>query len=101
MDSVKVTSGGRGGAKRGMSMLVVAAGGILLAGMGGCNNAVEGGLSGAGLGALGGMAIGSTMGKMGKRAAIGAVIGGVGGAIIGDQNQRADSRNSRYRDEME
>lgn len=60
----------------------------------GCNDAVSGGATGAGLGALAGLGLGSLTGDMGKGAAAGAIIGGVGGAILGDQNQR----NERYND---
>lgn len=56
----------------------------------GCSNAKQGALSGAGIGALSGLAIGSLTGSAGEGAAIGAIVGGVGGAIIGDQNRRRE-----------
>ncbi|MFO0858208.1 MAG: glycine zipper domain-containing protein [Phycisphaerales bacterium] len=59
----------------------------------GCNNAQEGFLSGASLGALAGMGLGSLSGDMGKGAAAGAIIGGLGGAIMGDQNARSGRSN--------
>jgi len=37
------------------------------------------------------MGIGSLTGDMGKGAAIGAITGAVGGAVIGDQNRRNSS----------
>jgi len=43
------------------------------------------------------LAIGSLSGDAGKGAAAGAVIGGIGGAVIGDQNER-NERNSGYND---
>ena len=55
----------------------------------GCNNAGEGLFSGAALGSLVGMGLGSLSGDMGKGAAAGALFGGLGGVIIGDQNQRS------------
>ena len=64
---------------------------LCLAGLtlsGGCENAGQGAVSGAGIGALSGLAIGSLTGSAGKGAAIGAIAGGVGGAVIGDQNRR-------------
>ena len=54
----------------------------------GCNNAGEGFLSGAALGSLAGMGLGSLGGHMGVGAAAGAIIGGIGGLVIGDQNAR-------------
>lgn len=54
----------------------------------GCDNALQGGLSGAALGALGGMGIGAMSGNMGEGAAIGAILGGISGLFIGDQNDR-------------
>jgi len=62
--------------------------GVLTSATGGCSNAGEGAVSGAGIGALSGLAIGSITGEAGKGAAIGAIAGGVGGAVIGDQNRR-------------
>jgi hypothetical protein len=70
------------------TVAVLAAGAMIMATTGGCNNAGEGALSGGALGALAGMGIGSLFGKMGAGAAGGAIIGAVGGAVLGDQNQR-------------
>lgn len=64
----------------------------MLAAAGGCNDATSGALLGAGVGALAGMGLGSLSGDMGKGAAAGAIIGGVGGGLIGDQNRREDER---------
>ena len=44
--------------------------------------------------ALGGLVIGSMSGNAGEGAALGAVIGGAGGAIVGDQNER--NRENAY-----
>lgn len=75
------------------AMLVLAAGGVTVAG---CYDGAQGAFSGAGLGAAGGAIIGSVFGQAGAGAAIGAVSGALTGAVIGDQNQRQDLR-ARYR----
>lgn len=73
--------------------------GVLTAGsLSGCANAGEGAFSGAAIGALGGMGIGSAFGAMGKGAAIGAIGGAIGGAILGDQNNRNDMRAGIHND---
>ena len=59
--------------------------------MGGCNNGTQGALSGAALGSLAGLGIGSVTGDRSDAITIGAILGGVGGAIIGDQNARASA----------
>lgn len=80
------------------SFLVCGTVGAMVAatGLTGCNNALEGAFSGAGLGALAGMGIGAMSGNMGEGAAIGAIMGGVGGAILGDQNARRDRPQGGY-----
>ncbi|MFI4881251.1 MAG: glycine zipper domain-containing protein [Phycisphaerales bacterium JB064] len=59
--------------------------------MGGCNNGVQGAFSGAALGSLAGLGVGSVTGDRSDAVTIGAILGGVGGAIIGDQNARASA----------
>jgi len=81
-------SGVSGSSKRLGRIAILVGGASLLLVQTGCNNAAQGGLSGAALGALAGMGIGSLTGDMGKGAAAGAIVGGVGGAILGYQNRR-------------
>lgn len=65
---------------------------VPLALMGGCSNGTQGALSGAALGSLAGLGIGSVTGDRSDAVTIGAILGGVGGAIIGDQNARSAYR---------
>lgn len=60
-------------------------------GMGGCSNGVQGAMSGAAIGSLAGLGIGSITGDRSDAVTIGAILGGVGGAILGDQNARASA----------
>jgi hypothetical protein len=85
MDSSRITA-----PRRSRPLVTVVAGAALIAtaSLSGCNNAGEGALTGAGIGALAGMGLGSLTGHMGSGAAAGAILGGVGGLIIGDQNAR-------------
>jgi hypothetical protein len=61
----------------------------------GCNNGVQGAFSGAALGSLAGLGIGSVTGDRSDAVTMGAILGGVGGAIIGDQNARASAYSTR------
>ena len=74
--------------RRGLAIVAAAVPALI---MGGCNNGVQGALSGAALGSLAGLGIGSVTGDRSDAVTIGAILGGVGGAIIGDQNARASA----------
>jgi hypothetical protein len=64
---------------------------VPLALMGGCSNGLQGAFSGAALGSLAGLGIGSVTGDRSDAVTMGAILGGVGGAVIGDQNARASA----------
>lgn len=75
--------------------LAAAAALVPLAMMGGCNNGAQGAFSGAALGSLAGLGIGSITGDRSDAVTMGAILGGLGGAVIGDQNARASAHRSR------
>lgn len=77
--------------RRGLALVLVA----IPLGLTGCNNGVQGAFSGAALGSLAGLGIGSITGDRSDAVTMGAILGGVGGAIIGDQNARASAYSAR------
>jgi len=84
-----------GSRTRGTSVLAGVCMGALI--LGGCDNAGQGLFTGAALGAASGTALGSLSGDAGEGAIIGTIVGDLGGAIIGDQNERNARANGTYR----
>lgn len=78
--------------RRGLAAVVAL---VPVALMGGCSNGLQGAFSGAALGSLAGLGVGSVTGDRSDAVTIGAILGGVGGAIIGDQNARASAYSTR------